>query len=40
MDERHVLRELSLLFNVNEKDLPRTIQRFKDELAEMKKQAN
>ncbi len=32
---RNILRELSLLFNVDEKDLPKTLQRFKDEVEEM-----
>ncbi len=37
-DGRKLLRELSMLFNVNEKDLPRTLQRFKEDVEEMEKQ--
>lgn len=37
-DDRKLLRELSMLFNVNEKDLPRTLQRFKEDVEEMEKQ--
>ena len=38
MDERKILRELSRIFGVDEKDLPRTLQRFKDDVKQMEKE--
>lgn len=37
MDEKKTLRKLSALFGVGEKDLPKTIERFKNETEEMEK---
>ncbi len=38
MNERKIIRELTKIFSVNETDLPKTIQRFKDEAEQMKKE--
>ena len=35
INNRKILRELSKIFNVDEKELPRTLQRFKDDVEQM-----
>lgn len=37
MDERKIIREISNILGVRDEDIPRTLQRFKDEIEEFKK---
>jgi hypothetical protein len=38
INNRKLLKDLSDIFNVNEKDMPKTIQRFKSEAEEFERQ--
>jgi len=37
MDDRKILREISRMLNVNETDIPRTLERFMAEIEEIEK---
>jgi hypothetical protein len=37
-DKRKIMRRLSEIFGVGESDIPKTLQRFKDEVDEMEKE--
>ena len=38
MNERKIIRELREILNVGDKDIPRTLQRFKKEIEDMEKE--